>query len=44
MSISERTVETHRKNAFRKTGSNNRVGLPGLLTLTISCNKGVLEN
>ncbi len=27
LSISERTVETHRKNVFRKTGSNNMVGL-----------------
>jgi DNA-binding NarL/FixJ family response regulator len=25
--ISERTVETHRKNIFRKTGTNNLVGL-----------------
>lgn len=25
--ISERTVETHRKNIFRKTGTNNMVGL-----------------
>lgn len=27
LSISERTVETHRKNIFRKTGTNNMVGL-----------------